>query len=114
MQAVLSSEGPITIVFSRAEDKREFSLALRIAHILHSYHRLDSAIITEDEALARTQSASWSSGNILLIGKPSSLFVKHILDQGASPVKVVGPTVCISNRTFAKQDQGMDLVALLT
>lgn len=114
MQAVLSSEGPITIVFSSTEDRREFSLALRIAHILHSYHRLDSVIITEDEALAKTHSASWSNGNIVVIGKPSSLFVKHILDRGASPVKVVDSTVCISNRTFARRDQGTDLIWRLT
>lgn len=111
MQGILSSKGPITIVISNEEAKRELSVALRFAHILHIYHRLDSSVITESTALEKSQSCSWRSGNIVAIGKPSSAFAKYVIDQRVgSPLTIVDSTVHISTRNFNELGQGMSRI----
>jgi hypothetical protein len=89
-------------------NRREISLALRIAHTLHIYHRLDSTIIAED-ALAESRSASWDSGNIVIIGRPSSKFVTHLLRQREGPVRIVDSVVHVLHRKFNRPGQGIAL-----
>ena len=88
-------------------ERREFSLALRIAHILHIYHRLDSNIITERNALAKTHAGSWESGNIVIIGRPSSTFVECLLCREEGPVRIVNSSVYVDHRKFNRPGQGI-------
>lgn len=109
LQAILSSEGPIIIIISEVHESRELSLALRIVHILQIHHQLDSTIITEGEALAKSRSASWDSGNLVVIGQPSSNFVTYLLDQREGPIrtKVLDTTFRVHHRQFDRPGQSI-------
>lgn len=57
----------------------ELSIALRIAHDLQIYHRLDAAILTESEASSLMEETFGLKGNIVVIGSPSSKLASDIL-----------------------------------
>ncbi len=69
IQAVLSSNGPITLVIPDDNHTHEMNVALRIAHDLELYHRLDSEIIRSSEAF---ENDSLSQGNVVVIGNDAS------------------------------------------
>lgn len=70
MQTILSSTGPISLVVPDDLDGQELSVALRIAHDLHTYHRLDSQIVRSSEAF---DPDILDGGNIVVIGNQATL-----------------------------------------
>lgn len=64
-------------------DVRARSIALRVAHDLFCYHRLDSEILSASEAEnLMIQDHQAPQGNIVYIGTPKTAFVRQILDPG--------------------------------
>ena len=106
IQSILSSPGPVTIITSGQSNGNDHWAALRLAHVLQLYHRLDSEIIAEDEAHTRTASDSWRNGNIIFIGPPRSPFAKGILGQRRTSVRTIDATIHIGTRKFQKPGQG--------
>ncbi|PPQ70920.1 hypothetical protein CVT24_009982 [Panaeolus cyanescens] len=86
VQAILSSPGPITIVTTTVDDARESSIASRLAYVLQLYHRIDSEIISQEEAANRTQQDTWLAGNVVLIGTPRSTYIQKLLEDQRTPV----------------------------
>jgi len=88
------------------EGKHATSIALRLAHALHIYHRLDAEIITEQEALQRTEEKGWTSGNIVFIGSPRSYFAMQTVERGPTPISLAGGVVRVGDKAFKAREQG--------
>lgn len=98
IQSILSSPAPITIVIPSTSRSPELSSALRIAHDLNAYHRIDAEIVDESEALARSQIGSWSDGNIIFIGTSSSPFVEAVIEEKRTAMKLCDGRLVINER----------------
>jgi hypothetical protein len=88
LQHVLASCSPIVFIVPDVSQPRELSVALRIAHDLNVHHRLDAEIVLESEVLPLLGAESWSDGNIVFIGKPSSELVQSVLEDKRTPFEV--------------------------
>lgn len=85
MQDILTSPGPIIFVVPDVMPSRELSVALRIAHDLNLYHRLDAEIILESKALSLLEGERLPCSNLVFIGTPASSFAWMVLDSQQTP-----------------------------
>ncbi|KAF5373151.1 hypothetical protein D9758_001792 [Tetrapyrgos nigripes] len=74
MQTILASKGPIALVIPDVSHDQELSVALRIAHDLHTYHRIDSAIIQSSEVFTTDVV---NEGNVVVIGNGAAAQLKN-------------------------------------
>ncbi|KAI0371785.1 hypothetical protein BV20DRAFT_1066969 [Pilatotrama ljubarskyi] len=86
MASVLTSAGPLAIVIPTKQQSPELSAALRLAHNLNVYHKLDAEILDDQEALQRFQEASPPSGNVIVIGLGA--FARSTVGQGRTVFRV--------------------------
>lgn len=114
IQTILTSAAPINLLAANEMIAENLSVALRIAHDLHLYHKLDSEIVTESVALHRSQHGSWTAGNIVFIGTASSPFAKLVLQEGKSSFQIVDSQIDFNHRRFNKPGEGLDFKALAT
>lgn len=85
MQAVLATAAPISFVIPDHIPSREFSIALRIAHDLNKYHKLDSEIIRSSEIWQRCEDGSLGGGNIVVVGDSQTSFTRWCMTiQGSA------------------------------
>jgi hypothetical protein len=109
IQTILTSIGPVTLLAANEMIAENLSVALRIAHDLHLYHKLDSEIITESVALHRSQHGTWPAGNVVFIGTASSKFAKLVLQEGKTSFQIVDSYILFNHRRFNKLGEGLDL-----
>ncbi|KAF8803609.1 hypothetical protein BYT27DRAFT_7109472 [Phlegmacium glaucopus] len=102
IQTILTSAAPITLLAANKMIAENLSVALRIAHDLHLYHKLDTEIITESVALHRSQSGTWPAGNVVFIGTASSQFAKLVLQEGKTSFQIVGSDIDFNHRRLNK------------
>jgi hypothetical protein len=76
MQNILTSSGSLVIVVPFNYHHREMSAALRLAHDLNLYHRLDSSIILSSEAVTAPEE-TLNQGNVVVIGNDASLALRQ-------------------------------------
>lgn len=81
MQAILSSAAPLVLVVSDQPSSHTLCVALRIAHDLQKYHKLDSEILRASEAMLRATADGLGKGNIVLIGDISLEFARWCLSR---------------------------------
>ncbi|KAI0670663.1 hypothetical protein C8Q78DRAFT_1070204 [Trametes maxima] len=93
---ILNSGGPLTIVVPTHEPSSELSAALRLAHNLNVYHKLDAEIINDEEALGKLGEASFSLVNVVVIGLGK--FARSVLLQGKTVFRVQGDTLELRGR----------------
>ncbi|KAI0273854.1 hypothetical protein BC834DRAFT_815835 [Gloeopeniophorella convolvens] len=84
----LSSRGPILIVVSGDLQSRGMSIALRLAHDLWMYFKLDSEIVSEFDILADRDPVLARGCNVVVIGTPGGLYVRQCLARGTTTFKV--------------------------
>jgi len=77
LQAILTSEDTINIIY---DTKPALSLAVRLAHDLQLYHRLDSAIFS-DMQVANLDDRAFA-GNSIIIGTLKSNMIQRLLKKG--------------------------------
>lgn len=82
---ILSSPAPLTLIIPDSAPPTTFSAALRIAHDLDVYHRLDSEIIDASAALERLETSTMGVGNLVLFGGPENEFTTSLLQQRKTP-----------------------------
>ncbi|KAJ7074338.1 hypothetical protein C8F01DRAFT_1043491 [Mycena amicta] len=99
IQSFLSSSGPFQLVVLDGANPQHLSLALRIAHDLNAYHRLDSELLIGYEALQNAE------GNILIIGNTSFPDLADILKDSQTPFRV-------DNHKIILQDTVLDEAGL--
>lgn len=110
IQTILTSPAPITLLAANEMIAENLSVALRIAHDLHLYHKLDSEIITESVALHRSQHGSWPAGNVVFIGTASSQFAKLVLQEGKTSFQIVGSHIDFNQKRLNKPGEGLNLL----
>lgn len=82
---ILLSPQPIVVVIPHKKDVSAQHAALRIAHDLEMYHRLDVEIIDAQEAMSRLELNSNRDSNIITIGGSDNLYTAHLLRRGLTP-----------------------------
>ncbi|KAF7322675.1 hypothetical protein HMN09_00046300 [Mycena chlorophos] len=83
IQSFLSSPAPFRILVLDSANSQHLLLALRIAHDLHAYHRLDSEIVLLEE-----HPHNAPEGNVLVIGDTSSPALGELLKNSPTPFRV--------------------------
>ncbi|KAI0781232.1 hypothetical protein BD413DRAFT_600635 [Trametes elegans] len=93
---ILLSNEPLIIVVPTKQPSRELSAALRIAHNLDVYHKLDAEIIDDKEASERLSEASQETGNAIFLGLGA--FAKSVLAQGKTAFGVQDDDLALRGR----------------
>lgn len=107
METVLSTAAPLQLVVPDGMPIQKLSIALRFAHDLNKYHKLDSEIIQSSEAMQRAQRGHLSSGNIIVIGDPQSPFSQWCFTQQGSAFDVSITPPQLNGRPLDDPSQGM-------
>lgn len=97
MQAMLTTAAPVSLVIPDGTPSMNLLIALRIAHDLNKYHKLDSEIIRSSEIWQRCQDNRLGKGNMIVVGDSQTDFTRWCLTQQHSafeidvrPIKVNG------------------------
>ncbi|KAJ6547143.1 hypothetical protein B0H19DRAFT_255176 [Mycena capillaripes] len=105
IQSFLSSAAPFHLLVLNNSSSRDLSLALRIAHDLNAYHRLDAEIILGHESFQERLGNSTVTGNILVIGNTASPSLASMLKRPQTPFK-------LKNNLLTLQDTALDEAGL--
>lgn len=90
---LLASAGPVSIVVNKASEL-QLSLALRYAHDLRVYHRLDAVILDDNTALHAVADSTLSPGSLVVLGRPEeNRFAEWLIAQQRIPVSFPTPSV---------------------
>jgi len=99
MQSFLSNNGTVTFIqpSSKQDLPKNFtSLAYRLAHDLHVYHRLDSQIVEMTDETELT----WPDGNVVLIGTLNDRLIRYVLSQGKTPLAIQGDHLTLNGHNL--------------
>jgi hypothetical protein len=108
IQSILTTSGTIQIAIP-SSDEHALSIALRIAHDLDTYHKLDAEIMTHTDAEIRQGSGVLEPGNLILIGTPNEPFIREVLKKSMTPVRTTKDhgTISINGRSWNEPSLGM-------
>ncbi|OBZ75861.1 hypothetical protein A0H81_04588 [Grifola frondosa] len=99
--ANILTAAPLTFVIPNKAPSRALSAALRLAHNLDVYHKLDAEIIDDAEAMLRLDSGSLGPGNIVVLALgPQREFFKSILAQSKTAFALHGTSLQLRGRTL--------------
>jgi hypothetical protein len=107
MQTVLTTAAPILLVVPDDTPSQKLSLALRIAHDLNKYHKLDSEIIRSSEAMQRGRKNLLGAGNIVVISDPQAPFSHWCFSRQVSAFDVSITPPKLNGRPLDDPSQGM-------
>ncbi|KAF9001962.1 hypothetical protein BDQ17DRAFT_1281013 [Cyathus striatus] len=107
MQAILSSPAPLILIIPDYETGAELSVATRIAHDLHLYHRLDVEIVDQIRGMELLSERKWTGGNVVFIGPHSSHFVSHILRSKMTPIELSDGQIYINGIPTGEDEQAI-------
>lgn len=86
LSLILSSKGPLLFVIPD-EDDLSLSYALRLAHDLDIFHKLDAEILTDTEASGLLEDGSLGSSNIVVFdGAKKTSFGRRLLGGSRHPL----------------------------
>ncbi|KAJ7771786.1 hypothetical protein B0H16DRAFT_1772103, partial [Mycena metata] len=106
IQSFLSTTAPFRIAVLDNTSSHDTSLALRIAHDLNVYHRLDAEIIPGYEAF-QDQLASGITGNILIIGDTASPALAKLLENPQTSFRTENNRLVLRDATFDEAGLGI-------
>jgi hypothetical protein len=107
MQTVLATAAPLLLVVPDDIPAQELSIAVRIAHDLNKYHKLDSEIIRSSEAMQRGEENHLSASNVVVINDPQSPFSQWCFNQKASAFDVNVTPPQLNGRPLDDPSQGV-------
>lgn len=113
IQSFLSTDAPFHLVVLDNSSSRDVSMALRIAHDLNAYHRLDAEIILGNEAFQDRLADGSATGNILIIGNTASPSLASLLGKQRTPFRSENNVLTFKDATFDEAGQGGFLSAFL-
>lgn len=106
MSTALSSKGPVLIVISDTRETRSLSVALRLAHVLNLYHKLDAEIITDAHLMRLVQEDQVGGGTLVVIGNTSGNFTTWCLGRGETPFAIQGTALALQGRSLGGDSVG--------
>jgi hypothetical protein len=106
LQNLLMTEGTILLIVPD-HDEHMLSAALRVAHGLNVYHKLDTEIITHAVAVEGMASSVPNPGNMIVFGTPHDHLVQSILNQQQTPIDVRQNTLIINRKPIYESSYGM-------
>ncbi|KAJ7197231.1 hypothetical protein GGX14DRAFT_545520 [Mycena pura] len=101
IQSFLSTMASFCLVVLDKTNNRDMSLALRIAHDLNAYHRLDAEIILGYESLKDC------AGNILIIASIVSPVLAKMLENPQTPFRVENDRVVVKDLVLEEAGLGI-------
>ncbi|KAJ7702393.1 hypothetical protein B0H17DRAFT_923464 [Mycena rosella] len=104
IQSLLSTTAPFRLVVLDNSSSRDISLALRIAHDLNAYHRLDSELISGCTGM---QDLGDGAGNILIIGDAGSPVLAKMLESSKTPFRVENNRLAIRDTILNEPGLGI-------
>ncbi|KAF7338633.1 Transmembrane protein [Mycena venus] len=109
IQSFLSTAAPFYLVVLDNSSSRDVSLALRIAHDLHAYHRLDAEIVLGYESFRErlADSSNTAPGNILVIGNAASPSLANMLHGQQTPFRTENNVLAIKDATLDEAGLGI-------
>jgi hypothetical protein len=105
LQSVLATDAPLILIVPD-DDEHMLSAALRVAHDLNVYHKLDAEILASSVARAKMDSHSLGLGSIILFGTPRDEFVRDILDLNETPIGVREGMLLVNGMSFDASELG--------
>jgi hypothetical protein len=106
MQTVLATAAPLLLIVPDDIPAHELSIALRIAHDLNVYHKLDGEIIRSSEAMRRVKENRLNIGNIVVIRDPQSSFSQWCFNQKTSVFDISTTPPQLNGRPLNDPSQG--------
>lgn len=85
MSNILLTGAPFMIVIDDRTSQQSLSAALRIAHNLNVYHKLDAAVLDGDEAKLKLKDPSQQSARVIVLGSPNNTLSRSMLVDGRTP-----------------------------
>ncbi|KAJ7632248.1 hypothetical protein FB45DRAFT_744737 [Roridomyces roridus] len=101
IQSFLSTSAPFRLVVLDPASTHHNSVALRIAHDLNAYHRLDAEIFLGADGFDKYE------GNILIIGDVSSPAVAQALHDSQTPFGMENNRLTLRENTFEEPGLGL-------
>jgi hypothetical protein len=96
LQAILNTAGTFTIIIPDSSHDAELSVALRLAHDLSSYHKLDAQIMEASAA----EGQGLGDGNIVYIASTMSTAIKRILQQKRTPFSIKDSSLTLDGQVL--------------
>ncbi|KAJ7090213.1 hypothetical protein B0H15DRAFT_779111 [Mycena belliarum] len=104
IQSFLSTTAPFRLIPLDNSNSRDLSLALRIAHDLNAYHRLDAEIVPDYGGARDLQDCV---GNILIIGDAGSPFLPDLLNSSKTPFQMEHKRLMLRDTTLDESGLGI-------
>ncbi|CAK5279385.1 unnamed protein product [Mycena citricolor] len=101
VQMFLSTPGPFQLIVLDKSNSRHLSLALRIAHDLNAYHRLDA------EILMGYQSDTQPKGNVLIISDTHDPELAMLMKNSPTPFHVTNDGLSVRHRPLDQSGLGV-------
>jgi hypothetical protein len=98
MQLILSTVGPITFIVPDSAASPALSIALRLAHDLEVYHKLDATIVFSSEW--NSSAYTVNNGNVVVIGDVKDNFITQTIQQSQTPVRLSENQLIVGNTMF--------------
>lgn len=95
---ILQSPGPIQFVVSDDDDGLSLRAAIRLAHSLDVYHKLDVSIVEAHEAVSLLATGTLGSGNIVIVGGRNNTFLKSMLPAASTPFSLDSQGLSLNGR----------------
>ncbi|CAG8719803.1 5680_t:CDS:2, partial [Acaulospora colombiana] len=96
---IISTEKPLIIIIPK-DSESGLSLALRLAHNLATYLRLDIQILYDNEAISQLQRETFGCSNLIIIGGYNNKFGQYILSGNPSPIRFTRNGWTLASRTY--------------
>lgn len=97
MSLILNSRAPLLFIVSDKADTHALQAALRLAHSLNVYHKLDANIVAADE-VPHIPPEALSNASIVAIGGAENSFLKDKLERGQTPFTLRGASLYLHGR----------------
>lgn len=106
MQLILGSLAPLILVIPDENRMQELSAALRIAHDLHKFHRIDSEIVLSSEALERVQGSTMGEGNLVIVGDVGASLTRWCFSRQESVFKIDSNSPSLNGQALDVEGSG--------
>lgn len=85
---------------------QQLAIALRAAHDLNKFHKIDAEILQSSEIMQRAQADNLGPGNIVVIGKQDSVFNRWCFSHQESAFDLESDPVALNRKKLGGNSLG--------